>query len=188
MPLPDISQPTLYAGAFFKGRPAELLADGVAELERRSDDTAVDGVKAITAASPFVSSASFSSQTEISSKMRLTAPTLYLGAQYRFVGRFIYRVSDATTDFLFRVWKGTVGGVEVGADVVPRGGNTSSNRFCWDIPWTCDADGAGVTFQFSLLRASGSGTISIDNVIASSNVFSSQLTYAGLAANWRSVA
>lgn len=120
----------------------------------------------ITAAAPFVSGTSFSSEAEISSKMRLTIPQVRTTEVWLLVGQMLCLSSSNNSDWTLRARETNTSGTQIGAGYVPNIGAAIS-QVAWSMVWVPGANATSQVIVWTLTRNAGTSTLSIYNQASS---------------------
>lgn len=141
----------------------------------------------VTAASPFVSATSFSSEAEISSKFRLTLPQVRANDLWLIGIHFMFRQSTTGTDLTFRWREDSIAGTVVRATYL-QAVSTNINPFMFITPYIPSADATNKVLICSLVRNTGTATTDIYNLAGSDSANAAWAGRVGKASVLRSVA
>lgn len=144
----------------------------------------------VTASAPFISALGAGSlTTEVSSKLRLTAPRVYNNQLYRISGSFIFAISATGTDYTWMCREDSASGTIVGTSFLSQGqGAATGQHHNFSFEWPCAADASSKVFFFTAVRATGAGTLAIYNTWQSGRSLNFKIERTGASALFRSVA
>lgn len=116
----------------------------------------------ISAAAPFISGTSFSSEAEISSKMRLTVPAVRTSEVWLLVGQMLCLPSTTGSDWTLKARETNTSGTQIGAGYVPASGANIS-QVAWSMVWVPGANATNQVIVWTLTRNTGAATLSVYN-------------------------